>query len=60
MGKHLKIGAQNRINYYLDTLKIIMDICCINYQGKITVQIDNTLQFAQVSKKLNVSLAKLT
>jgi len=42
------------------TLKIVMDICCISYQEKITVQIDNTLQFAQVSKQLNVLPVKLT
>jgi len=35
-----------------------MDICYIRYQGKITVQINNTLQFAHISKKLNVSPAK--
>ena len=43
MDKHLKIGAQNRKNYDLDTLKIIMDVCCISYQGKITVQVGKTL-----------------
>ena len=37
-----------------------MDVCCINYNGKITVQIDNILQFAHVFKKLNVSSTKLT
>jgi len=60
MDNHLKIRAQNRKNYDLDTLKIIMDVYYISYQGKIKVQIDNTLQFAHVSKKLNVSPAKLT
>ena len=60
MDNHLKIIAQNRKNYDLDTLKIIMDVYYISYQGKIKVQIDNTLQFAHVSKKLNVSPAKLT
>ena len=57
MDNHLKIRAQNRKNYDLDTLKIIMDVYYISYQGKIKVQIDNTLQFAHVSKKLNVSPA---
>ena len=37
-----------------------MDACCINYKGKITIQINNTLQFAHVSKKLNISSTKLT
>ena len=60
MDNHLKIGAQISTNYDLDSLKIIMDVCCISYQGKIKVQIDNTLQFPHVSKKSNVSPAKLT
>ena len=42
------------------TLKNIMDVYYNSYHEKITVQIDKTLQFAHVSKKLNVSLAKLT
>ena len=47
-------------NLFFFTLKIIMDVCCINSMRKITVQIDNTLQFALVCKKLNVSPSKLT
>jgi len=41
-------------------MKIIMDVCCIMYQRKITVEIENTLQFAHVSKKINASPTNLT
>ena len=58
MDNHLKIGAQK--NYDLNTLKIIMDVYCTSYQGKIIVQINNTLQFGHVCKILNVSPEKLT
>ena len=55
-----KLTWNGQLIISLFTLKIIMDVCSFNYKGKITVQIDNTMQFAHISKKLNVSLAKLT